>query len=138
MHIESIKLKNFKSFYDTEMLNIPNYCVVVGANGSGKSTLFDVFGFLKDCLTFNVRQALQGRGGFHEVISRGSSPKSMIEIEIKFRMEIAGIDRLITYIIKIGQRDKKPVIKREILRYKRGRYGSPFHFLDFSGILPRF
>lgn len=132
MRIESIKLNNFKSFKDTKMLDIPNYCVVVGANGSGKSTLFDVFGFLKDCLTFNVRQALQGRGGFHEVISRGSTRKSLIEIEIKFRMEIAGIDRLVTYIIKIGQRDKKPVIKREILRYKRGRYGSPFHFLDFS------
>jgi predicted ATPase len=25
-----------------------------------------------------------------------------------------------------------PVVLREILRYKRGRYGSPFHFLDFS------
>ena len=59
MHIEAIKLKNFKSFKNVEMLDIPGYCVVVGANGTGKSTLFDIFGFLKDCLTFNVRQALQ-------------------------------------------------------------------------------
>ncbi len=81
MHIESIRLKNFKSFKDAQMLDMPSYCVVVGANGSGKSTLFDVFGFLKDCLTFNVRQALQGRGGFSEVISRGSAPDAMIEIE---------------------------------------------------------
>lgn len=132
MHIESIRLKNFKSFIDTEMLNIPGYCVVVGANGSGKSTLFDVFGFLKDCLTFNVRQALQVRGSFSEVISRGASASSMIEIEIKFRMEIADIDRLITYIVKIGVDKNKPIVKREVLRYKRGRYGSPFHFLDFS------
>ena len=132
MHIESIKLKNFKSFKDTQMLDIPDYCVVVGANGSGKSTLFDVFGFLKDCLIFNVRQALQGRGGFAEVISRGAAKNSLIEIEIKFRMEIASIDRLITYIVKIGEKNNKPIITREILRYKRGRYGSPFHFLDFS------
>lgn len=132
MHIEAIKLKNFKSFQDTKMRDIPGYCVVVGANGTGKSTLFDVFGFLKDCLTFNVRQALQGRGGFSEVISRGADENAEIEIEIKFRMEIASIDRLVTYIVKIGQQANKPVIAREILRYKRGRYGSPFHFLDFS------
>ena len=132
MHIESIHLKNFKSFQDAQMLDIPGYCVVVGANGSGKSTLFDVFGFLKDCLIFNVRQALQGRGGFSEVISRDTAQDSLIEIEIKFRMEIAGVDRLVTYIVKVGQKDNRPVIEREILRYKRGRYGSPFHFLDFS------
>ncbi len=132
MHIESIKLKNFKSFRDAKMLNIPSYCVIVGANGTGKSTLFDVFGFLKDCLTFNVRQSLQARGGFSEVVSREVSVDALIEIEIKFRMEIASIDRLVTYIVKIGQQDNKPFIEREILRYKRGRYGSPFHFLDFS------
>ena len=95
MHIESIKLNNFKSFKNAQMLKIPNYCVVVGANGTGKSTLFDVFGFLKDCLTFIVRQALQGRGGFAEVISRGVSAESLIKIEIQFRMEIAEIDRLV-------------------------------------------
>ena len=132
MHIESIKLKNFKSFKNVQMQNIPHYCVVVGANGTGKSTLFDVFGFLKDCLTHNVRVALQGRGGFSEVISRGAGAGALIKIEIKFRMEVTGKDRLITYIIHIGQKGNKPVVKREILRYKRGAYGSPYHFLDFS------
>lgn len=132
MHIESIRLKNFKSFKDAQMMDLPSYCVVVGANGTGKSTLFDVFGFLKDCLTFNVRKALQGRGGFSEMMSRGAPHDSLIEIEIKFRMDIAGVDRLVTYIVKVGEKDNKPVIEREILRYKRGRYGSPFHFLDFS------
>ncbi len=132
MHIESIKLKNFKSFRDAQMLDIPSYCVVVGANGTGKSTLFDIFGFLKDCLTFNVRQALQVRGGFNEVISRDAAANAEIEIEIKFRMDIAGIDRLVTYVVKIGEDGNKPVVCREILRYKRGRYGSPYHFLDFS------
>ncbi len=132
MRIESIKLTNFKSFRKSTLTDIPNFCVVVGANGSGKSTLFDVFGFLKDCLTFNVRQALQGRGGFSEVISRGAGPQACIGIEIKFRMEIAGVDRLATYLVQIVQVNKRPVIQKEVLRYKRGRYGSPFHFLDFS------
>ncbi len=132
MHIESIRLKNFKSFKDVRMLDIPSYCVVVGANGSGKSTLFDVFGFLKDCLTRDVRQALQVRGGFTEVASRGVAANSLIEIEIKFRMEIATVDRLVTYVLKIGREGNNPIVTREILRYKRGAYGSPYHFLDFS------
>ena len=133
MRIESIKLKNFKSFKDTKMLDIPAYCVVVGANGTGKSTLFDVFGFLKDCLTYNVKQALQVRGGFSEVVSRGAKPNAQIEIEVKFRTEIVGVDRLVTYLLKIGQKKGDvPIIQREVLRYKRGPYGSPFHFLDFS------
>lgn len=116
MHIESIRLKNFKSFKNATLSDIPSFCVVVGANGSGKSTLFDVFGFLKDCLTFNIRQALQGRGGFAEVISRGTSPDDCIEIEIKFRMPIAGVDRLVTYLVKIGHHRNRPVVQKEILR----------------------
>lgn len=132
MHIESIHIKNFKGFRDARMTDIPRFCVVVGANGSGKSTLFDVFGFLKDCLTHNVRKALEARGRFNEVLSRGASPDESIEIEIKYRMNIAGVERLVTYRVEIALRGRQPVVVREVLRYKRGRYGSPFHFLDFS------
>ncbi len=131
MRIESIKLKNFKAFQDVHIEKIPPFCVVIGANGTGKSTLFDVFRFLKHCLNSNVRKALQDRGGFHEVVSRGHDDESIL-IEIKFRMEIAKISRLVTYSLEIAQSDKQPFIKREILRYKRGEYGSPFHFLDFE------
>ncbi len=132
MRIESIHIKNFKSFRDAHMRDIPSFCVVVGANGSGKTTLFDVFGFLKDCLTHNVRSALEGRGRFHEVLSRGADPDEAIEIEIQFRMPIAAVDRLVTYRVEIGLQDGRPVVRREVLRYKRGRYGSPYHFLDFA------
>lgn len=134
MRIETLRLKNFKGFRDAEMTNIPNFCVVVGANGTGKSTLFDVFGFLRDCLTFNVSSALQRRGGFKEVLSRGAdAAKEMIELEIQFRMDIGGVNRLVTYEIHIGQgKNKKPIVRREKLRYKRGRHGSPYNFLNFE------
>ncbi|MBD3807755.1 MAG: AAA family ATPase [Epsilonproteobacteria bacterium] len=131
MKIESIRLKNFKAFRDIEMYKIPDLCVVVGANGAGKSTLFDVFGFLRDCLIGNVARAVQSRGGYRELVSRGYQDKS-IEIEIKFKMQLSGKDRLVTYLLEIGLEDGKIVVLREILRYKRGQYGSPFHFLDFS------
>jgi len=131
MQIESLRLKNFKSFRDATLVDIPRLCVVVGANGTGKTTLFGVFGFLKDCLLFNVRHALQHRGGFREMLTRGADPAKGIEIEIKFRLEIAGVNRLVTYLVCLGEEKGKPVVLHEVLRYKRGRHGSPFHFLDF-------
>jgi predicted ATPase len=133
MKIESIHLKNFKTFRDIHLRDVPAFLVVVGANGSGKSTLFDVFGFLHDCLTSNVRQALDKRGRFREVLSRGCDPeRDSILIELQYRMEITGVERLVTYLLEIGEVSGLPVVLREVLRYKRGRYGSPFHFLDFS------
>lgn len=131
MRIESIRLKNFKSFRDASLKDIPPFLVVVGANGAGKTTLFDVFGFLHDCLKTNVRQALDSRGRFKEVFSREGAGDSIL-IEIQYRMEIAGVSRLVTYVLEIAERSNAPYVRREILRYKRGSYGSPFHFLDFS------
>ena len=131
MKIEKIHLKNFKIFQNVTIEDLPSFCVIVGANGSGKSTLFDVFGFLKDCMTYNVARALQVRGGFQEVVSRGHAQES-IEIEIQYRIPITNKERLVTYHVEIALCDKHPVIEREFLRYKRGAYGSPFHFLEFS------
>lgn len=133
MKIESIRLKNYKAFRDVYLPDMPDFLVVVGANGSGKSTLFDVFGFIHDCLKGNVRQALDKRGRFREVLSRGCDAETeTILIELQYRMEITGVERLVTYSLQIGEVSGAPVVQREILRYKRGRYGSPFHFLDFS------
>ncbi|MEL7407813.1 MAG: AAA family ATPase, partial [Cyanobacteria bacterium J06558_2] len=67
MRIESLKIKNYRCLQNIEINDMPAFCVLVGANGSGKSSFFDVFGFLRDSLKNNVRQALQVRGGFKEV-----------------------------------------------------------------------
>jgi predicted ATPase len=131
MRIESIRLQNFKAFRDVHLTDLPKFCVVVGANGSGKTTLFDVFGFLHDCLESNVRQALDNRGRFREVLSRDSGADTIV-IEIQYRMEIVGVDRLVTYRLEIGENNGSPIVKQESLRYKRGRYGAPFYFLDFK------
>ncbi|HEX8613640.1 MAG TPA: AAA family ATPase [Telluria sp.] len=134
MKIESIRLKNFKAFRDVHLIDIPAFLVVVGANGTGKSTLFDVFSFLHDCLKHNIRQALDKRGRFPEVLSRGCNPQEdTILIELQYRMAITGVERLVTYSLEIGEQAGLPVVLKEILRYKRGRYGSPYHFLSFAG-----
>lgn len=132
MQIESIAIKNYRLFRDAKLENIPRLCVLVGANGTGKSTLFDVFSFLKDALSMNVDKALAKRGGYREVASRGYAHEP-IEITLQFRLEITGRDRLVTYVLKIAPGENgRPVIDREILRYKRGSYGAPFRFLNFS------
>ncbi|HQA34204.1 MAG TPA: AAA family ATPase, partial [Casimicrobium huifangae] len=132
MQIESISIKNYRQFRDARLENIPRLCVLVGANGTGKSTLFDVFSFLKDALSMNVGKALAKRGGYREVASRGFALEP-IEITLQFRLAITGYERLVTYVLKIGPgQNGRPVIEREILRYKRGAYGAPFRFLDFA------
>ena len=132
MKIEEIHIKNFRALRDVSLYNLPSFAVFVGENGAGKSTLFQVFGFLKDALKNNVSTALQRMGGYKEVATRGHTDEA-ISLEIKFRMEIAKAQRLVTYFLEIDNKAGKPVVLREVLRYKRGRHGSPFHFLDFRG-----
>ena len=133
MKIEKIKIKNFKVFRDVEITDLSNFSVFLGANGAGKSTLFDVFGFLSDALKSNIKTALNKRGGYKEVCSRGSD--GPIAFEIKFRnTEAVGLRPLITYELEVGIEPgtNNPVILKEQLRYRRGEHGAPYRFLDFS------
>ena len=127
MQIESIEIRNYRLFRNATLSDLPRLVVVVGANGSGKSTLFDVFSFLKEALTQNVAQAVARRGGFRELVSRGES--GPIGITVKFR-ESGG--RLATYQLDIANEQGRPVVEREILKFRRGPYGKPWHFIDFS------
>ena len=131
MHIESIRLKNFKGFRNMEMTEIPRFCVIVGANGTGKSTIFSVFAFLREALSSNIHTALMkigGSRGFKEVRTRGE--RGNIDIEIKFREKEN--DPLVTYFLSIGDKGDRPYVAREILKYRRGSGGAAWHFLDFK------
>jgi predicted ATPase len=136
MRIESITIDNFKVFKKTTIKNLPKMAVLLGTNGSGKSTFFDVFGFLSDSLQNNVTIALNKRGGFQEVISRGCDiNKDQIKFEIKFRNQVNEVEKspIVTYVLEIGFKQGKAIINREVLKYRRGqRTGAPWHFLDFS------
>jgi predicted ATPase len=127
MQIESLEIRNYKLFRNAQFSTLPALVVVVGANGSGKSTLFDVFSFLKEALTQNVASAVARRGGFRELVSRGEP--GPISITVKFR-ESGG--RLATYQLDIADDEGKPVVDREILKFRRGQHGKSWHFVDFS------
>jgi predicted ATPase len=124
MQINSIEIKNFRLFRHAELKDMPRLAVVVGANGSGKSTLFDVFSFLKDALAQNVAVAVARRGGFRELVSRGET--GPISITVKFR-ESGG--RLATYQLDIGEESGRPLVDREVLKFRRGQHGQPWHFV---------
>ena len=105
MKIEEVKIENFKIFKKVEVKNLTKMLILIGENGSGKSTFFDVFGFLKDALQDNVTVALDNRGGFIDVISRGCDiNKDKIKFEIKFREDPK--DSLKTYSLEIGYNSK--------------------------------
>ncbi len=127
MQIESIEIRNYRLFRNATLSDLPRLAVVVGANGSGKSTLFDVFSFLKEALTESVAQAVARRGGFGELVSRGET--GPIGITVKFR-ESGG--RLATYQLDIANEQGRPVVEREVLKFRRGQFGKPWHFVDFS------
>lgn len=134
MKIEKLRVKNFKVYRDMEIREIPNLCVFLGANGTGKTTLFEIFGFLSDALKNNIKTALDKRGGFKEVLSRDG--KGDIEFEIKFRDSDVNGKRqpLVTYELAISLKPGTtiPFISKEILRYRRGKEGQPFKFLEFA------
>jgi predicted ATPase len=129
MKIESIRLKNFRMFREVSIKHLPNCCVFVGANGTGKTSLFDVLRFLRDALTYNVKQALARRGGFKEVVSRGTA--GPIELELKCR-DLETISSIATYLLVIELVENQPVVKREVLKSQQGDGGEVRHFLDFS------
>jgi len=127
MQIEAIEIRRYRLFREAIFDDLPRMAVVVGTNGSGKSTLFDVFSFLKEALTQNVAQAVAHRGGFKELVSRGE--EGPIGITIKFR-ESGG--RLATYQLEIAAEEGRPFVQREVLKFRRGQSGKPWHFVDFS------
>ncbi len=127
MKIERIEITNYRVFRKAVFDKLPSLAVIVGANGSGKSTLFDVFAFLRDALTHNAASAVERRGGFRELVSRDEA--GPIGIEARFR-ESGG--RLATYRLEIGSDGGRAVVEREVLRYRRGQRGLPWHFVDFS------
>ncbi len=127
MQIESIEIKNYRALKDARLEGLSSLVALIGANGTGKSTVFDVFSFLKDSLTGNVGKAVMKRGGYKELVSRGSD--GPIEIVLKFR-ESGG--RLATYELSVGQSGGQAIVEKEILKFRRGQAGRPWHFVEFS------
>jgi len=126
--IESIRVQNFRALLDLRLSPISPLTVFLGPNGSGKSTVFDVFAFLAECFSVGLRKAWDKRGRFKELRSRGA--EGPIVIELRYREERSM--PVITYHLAINEGPQGPFVSEEWLRWKRGRYGAPFRFLNFE------
>ncbi len=125
--IERLKVQNFRALRDVE-LNLTPLTVLLGPNGSGKSTIFDVFAFLAECFESGLRRAWEKRGKARELRSRGGEGPILIEIAYREKPRTP----LITYHLQVDEKNGRPRVVCEWLRWKRGRYGQPFKFLDYA------
>lgn len=100
--------------------------------GRARARFLCVFEFLKEAMASNVNAALGrlgGSRGLAEVRSRNQS--GPIEIELKFRNTPDA--PLITYSLTLDQDERgRAYIAWEVLKYRRGSSGKPWHFLDFT------
>jgi predicted ATPase len=67
------------------------------------------------------------RGGFRELVSRNATEP--IKITLRFR-ETGG--SLATYELSVAEVGGRVVVERELLKFRRGSYGRPWHFVEFS------
>ena len=125
--LEYLKVENYRALKSLELKNLTALTALLGPNGSGKSTIFDVFAFLSECFDVGLRRAWEKRGRGRELKTRGS--RGPLVIEIKYREPSYP---LITYHLAVDEIDGVPIVVEEWMRWKRGSYGKPFHFLDFK------
>src|ERR1039458_2323768 len=140
--LEGFRLQNYRALRDVTLGKTLSHqqgsaltplTVVIGKNGVGKSTLFDAFGFVADCLNFDVEAACEAkpRGSFDRLRSLGCNEP--IRFEIYYR-EAKG-ERPIAYELEIGlDPEGRPFVQSEILRQRRRnqKYGRPYLFLNLS------
>ncbi|MDE0035767.1 MAG: AAA family ATPase [Deltaproteobacteria bacterium] len=126
--IERLKVRNFRALRDIELRHLTPLTVLLGPNGSGKSTVFDVFAFLAECFESGLRRAWEKRGRARELKSRDEFGPTLIEIAYR---EKPGRP-MTTYHLEVDERNGRPAVVREWLRWKRHRYGAPFRFLDYA------
>lgn len=120
--IEYLKVNNYRVLKEVELKNITPLTVFLGPNGSGKSTIFDLFAFLSDCFNYGLKKAIDKRGTFSELRTRGTD--GPIEFKMKYREKIYPHKEktpLITYYFSINKDEKgHPFVEKEWLRWKIG------------------
>lgn len=127
MKLEAVKIENYKALREASADDLTSLAAFVGTNGAGKSSLFDALVFLHDCLSRGVAEAASMRGGFREIVSRGSC--GPIAITIKFRGSKK--EPVLTYRVELSCDDfGEAYVSLEQLRVRKGSSGSPWIVLD--------
>lgn len=115
----------------TKTSELTNMVAIIGPSGNGKSTLADAFGFISDCLSFDIESACDknNRGGYDQIVSQGAKEPIHFEIYYKENQN----SRPITYELTIAKDAfDRPYVKEERLRQRRPlqKNGRPLSFLN--------
>lgn len=131
--LQRIRIQNYRVLRDITFDDLTPLTVLFGPNGSGKSTVFDVFAFLHEAFSTNLRRAWDARNRISEIRSRGA--EGPVEFELQYRA--TEDSPLITYGLKIDERAGQPVITDEVLRHNSSpgpeRPTEILHFSNGSG-----
>ncbi len=126
--IRRLRIQNYRVLRKVEFNKLTPLTVLLGPNGSGKSTVFDVFAFLHEAFTTNLRAAWDRRNRIRELRSRGEN--GLITIEIAYRQ--APRERLVTYRLELDEENGSPVVMEEVLRWNTSPgLGAPTDILKF-------
>jgi predicted ATPase len=79
--ITQFRVKNYLSLREVDLELRPRKNIIVGPNMSGKSNLIDCFKFLTHMVTTGLNKAFLDRGGFSEVVWKGSD-ESRISFQV--------------------------------------------------------
>jgi predicted ATPase len=127
--IERFTVRNYRLLKDVTFDKLTPLTVLFGPNGSGKSTVFDVFAFLHEAFTTNLRRAWDHRNRISEIRTRGAV--GPIEFELKYREDRGS--RLVTYRLAIDEERGSPVVVTELLQWTTAPgAGRPRDILSFS------
>lgn len=128
--VERLTIRNYRVLRDITFDKLSPLTVLLGPNGSGKSTVFDVFAFLNEAFTTNLRRAWDRRNRLHEIRSRGAD--GPVEFRLKYRESRSS--RLVTYRLAIEEgRNGVPVVREETLRWSTAPgSGRPRDILRFE------
>lgn len=131
--IEQLKIQNYRVLRDVAFSKLTPLTVLFGPNGSGKSTVFDVFAFLNEAFTTNLRRAWDRRNRLHEIRSRGA--EGPVVFELKYREGRKGTPegKLVTYRLEVDEAGGAPVVVNETLQWTTAPgQGRPRDILRFT------
>lgn len=87
-HIESVRIKGFRSLADVEIGNLAMATVLVGANGSGKFNFVRFFEMTSRMIRFRkLAEYVQQQGGADDQLFGGSKISPRVEAKLTMRTE---------------------------------------------------
>jgi len=86
MHINNLKIHNFKSYSDID-INLDNFNVIIGANSSGKSNFLEIYKFLLDISEYGLNNAISIQGRTKTFRNLKIGPSENFELRIDFNTD---------------------------------------------------